>query len=115
MAEQNGKFITVILPQGKGPALLEALYERKALRASLGTARAPFFVTKTKRGFTRTIHHSVEKDILTVVVDAQEAEEVFGFIHEKAGMGSRFGGFMFMGPVAKASLFTLPADMPQSG
>lgn len=114
MAEQSDKFITVILPQGKGPALLQALYERKALRAALGTARAPFFATKRKGGITRTISHSMEKDILTVVAGAEEAEELFAFIYSTAAIGSRYGGFMFMGPLAKASPFTLPTELPQA-
>lgn len=115
MAEKEAKFITVILPQGKGAALLHALYEKKILRAGLGTARAPFFFTKKKRGFTRTIHHSVEKDILTVVVDAGDADEVFDLIHRTAMIGEKYGGFMYMGSLSKASAFQLPTDVPQAG
>lgn len=115
MAEEKAKFITVILRQGKGAALLRALHERKVLRAGLGTARAPFFFTRKKGGFKKTIHHSVEKDVVTVVVGAEQADEVFGFIYETARIGRSYGGFMFMGALSKAAPFQLPADLPQSG
>ena len=113
MAEEKGKLITVILPQGRGAALLSALYERKVFRVSMGSARAPFFFTKKKRGFTKTVQHSLEKDILKIVAGADEAEELFSFIYQKAMIGTRYGGFMYMGPLAKASPFDLPADLPR--
>jgi len=113
MTEEKGKLITVILPQGKGAALLSALHERKVLRVSMGAARAPFFFTKKKRGITKTIQHSLEKDILTVVTGAEDAEELFVFIHQKAMIGTRYGGFMFMGPLGRATGFELPGDLPR--
>jgi hypothetical protein len=112
MVEEKGKLITVILPQGKGAALLAALHERKVLRVSMGSARAPFFFTKRKRGRTKTVQHSLEKDILSIVAGAEEAEELFAFIHQKAQIGTRYGGFMFMGPLGRASSFDLPVDLP---
>jgi hypothetical protein len=113
MGESTEKFITVILSQGKGEALLRALNEKKVLRVSLSTARAPFFLTKKKRGFKRTVTRSLEKDVLTVLAGAEEAEDLFAFIYENVGMGRRYGGFMFMGPLARLSPFALPADVPQ--
>ena len=113
MTEEKGKLITVILPQGKGAALLSALHERKVLRVSMGAARAPFFFTKKKRGRTKTIQHSLEKDILSIVAGPEEAEELFAFIHQKAMIGTRYGGFMFMGPLGRASSFDLPVDLPR--
>ncbi|HLA79859.1 MAG TPA: hypothetical protein VJU18_19965 [Vicinamibacteria bacterium] len=105
------KVITVIVPQGEGMALLHALYEKKMLRASLGTARAPFTQVKRTGGLPRTVRHSVEKDILTVLVPTEKADEVFGFLHDAAKVGAQPGGFMFQGSLARASEFRLPDDL----
>lgn len=105
------KLITVIVPQGKGMALLHALYEKKMLRAALGTARAPFTQVKRTGGLPRTVRHSVEKDILTVVVPAEKADEAFGFLFDIANVGAQHGGFMFQGSLARASDFKLPDDL----
>jgi hypothetical protein len=114
MADEGAKLITVILPQGQGRRLLHALYERKQLRASLGTARAPVTTVKRRGGIARTQHHSVEKDIVQVVVGAAEASDIFEFLHDQAGIGERYGGFMFQGSVAKASPFSLPEGLTQN-
>ena len=112
MAEE--KLITVIVPQGKGMALLQALHDRNVLRASLSTARAPFTYAKRSGMISRTVRHSVEKDVLTAVVSAEQAEEVFGLLYRQAGIGEGPGGFMFMGALAQASAFSLPAGVPAS-
>ena len=111
---QEDRFLTVIVPQGKGAALLRLLNERGVDRASLGTARAPLVATTKVVGISRTVHLSVEKDILTAVVPGERAEEVFGLVHEAAEIADEPGGFMFMGRVSKASPFSLPTDLPHS-
>jgi hypothetical protein len=108
------KIITVIVPQGQGMALLEQLYAHDTLRAALSTARAPFAVTKKKGGISRTEYFSIEKDVLSVVVEEAEADQVFGVLHGAARIGEAHGGFMFQGPAAQASAFTLPKDLPQA-
>jgi hypothetical protein len=113
MADEVPKLITVILPLGQGMPLLQALYERKQLRASLGTARAPVTTVTRRGGIARTHRHSVEKDIVQVVVGAQEAAALFEYLYEQAGIGERYGGFMFQGSLAQASPFSLPEGLPQ--
>jgi hypothetical protein len=111
MAAESHKLITCIVSQGKGLAVLQALFQRGHLRAALGTARAPLSIVKTRGGFTKTVHYSVEKDILTVVASAGEADEVFEFLYERAGIGESAGGFLYLGPLARASAFALPAGL----
>jgi hypothetical protein len=106
------KLITVILPQGQGRPLLQDLFERKQLRASLGTARAPVTTVSRRGGLARTQRYSVEKDILQVVVAAGDAADVFAFLHERAGIGERYGGFMYQGSLSRAGVFTLPDGLP---
>jgi hypothetical protein len=101
------KLITVIVPQGWGMPLLQALYERRVLRAALGTARAPSTYTKGSGALARTVRLSVEKDVLHVVAPAEGADEIFTFLYDSAGIGEAPGGFMFMGALSQASEFTL--------
>jgi hypothetical protein len=105
------KLITVIVPQGEGMALLEALYARGELRATLSSARAPFTYVRRWFGVPRTVRHSVEKDVLSVVASGAASEELFLFLHGEAGIGERPGGFLFMGPLHAAGAFALPADL----
>jgi hypothetical protein len=107
----NERLVTVIVPQGRGMTLMQALHDRQLLRAALSSARAPFTYVKRSGGFPRMVRHSVEKDVLNVVVPAELAEEVFAFLHERAGMGESPGGFMFMGLLSQASAFSLPPDL----
>ena len=106
------KLITAILPQGRGMAVLLALYERKVLRAALDTARAPLAYVKGSGMMARTVRHSVEKDVLSVVVPAEQAEETFIFLHEAGRVAEAPGAFMFMGALSQTSAFSLPEDLP---
>lgn len=106
------KLITLVVPQGRGVGLIEALYERKVLRAALGSARAPFTYAKRTGMIPRIVRQWVEKDILSVVVPAEQAEELFGFLYDKAGVGEAAGAFMYMGALSSASGFSLPSDLP---
>lgn len=113
MSDEGAKLITVILPQGQGMPLLHTLFERKQLRASLGTARAPVTTVRRRGGIARTHRHSIEKDILQVVVLSAEAPGIFEFLYDQAGIGERYGGFMFQGGLAQASPFRLPEGLPK--
>lgn len=108
MSESTDRLITAILPQGEGAGVLKALFDRGFIRASLGTARAPIPVTRRRGGFARTALVSVEKDIITVVATAAEADEAFSVVHEAGRISERPGGFVFMGRLARASQFSLP-------
>lgn len=105
----NNKMITIILPQGRGLAVLEQLYQRGVTRAALGSARAPFTVVKRRGGIARTETYSVEKDVLNVLVSGDDADRAFAFLHEAARVAEERGAFMFQAPVAQASEFALPS------
>jgi hypothetical protein len=100
------RLVTVIVPQGRGMALLQELHGRGTLRAALSTARAPFTYVRGSGVLARTVR-SVEKDVLHVVVSEEKADEVFEYLYRKAGIGDGPGGFMFMAVLSAASLFTL--------
>lgn len=101
------RLITVVVPQGRGRPLLELLYERHVLRAALGSARAPATFTQGTGVFARTRRTSLEKDVLQVVVSAEEADEIFHLLLEKGQIAEMPGGFQYMGSVSRTTLFAL--------
>jgi hypothetical protein len=105
------KLITCIVPQGAGAALLDALVARRVVRVALGTARASIPVETGRGRLRRTVYHPLTKDILTAVVDPDEADDVFAFIHEAAAIAERPGAFVFLGPLSAASAFELPSGV----
>ena len=52
--------------------------------------------------------------MLDVVVDAERADEIFNFIHEKAGIGEGKHGFIVQSTLVRSTKFSLP-DLPQEG
>jgi len=104
--EPNLRLITCILPRGAGLAVLQELHDQGRYRAGMHAARA--FVGSGDGG----LFGRVEKDILTVVVTAEEAPELFEWIYRRTRMGEVPGGFMFMTRLACASSFLLPERIP---
>ena len=52
-----------------------------------------------------------EKEILTVVVENNAAEELFDYIYFKAKIDRPHGGIMFIHPLQASTLYELP-DLP---
>lgn len=93
------KQITCILYEsGNGLALLESLHRRGLNRASLHHARGSVIGDDAE----------FDMELLTVVVDAAEAGEVFEFLYFEAGIDRPRGGFMYVASVRHSSPFVLP-------
>lgn len=110
------KLITCVLNSEKDErALLHALYnERQITRANSVNCRgfASLFEAKTE-GFKLPEPHFSR--LVEVIVPAGEADDVFDFIYEKAGLGKPGAGVVFMAPLLGASRFLLPQDIPEEG
>jgi hypothetical protein len=50
---------------------------------------------------------SFEKDILTVIVPSEIADEIFEFIFTTAGIDRPYGGFLYMGTLHRSSEYVL--------
>lgn len=51
--------------------------------------------------------------LVTVVAEASEADMLFDFIYEQARVGRPGGGLVAMAPLAFATPFALPSDLPE--
>ena len=99
------KIITAYLPDGKGFELLEYLHEAGHITANIHNARGSFIGgAMDKKG------HPLEeqKEVLTCILNADQADEVFETLHEKAGFSKPGTGFMFMESLQFSSTYELP-------
>ncbi len=94
---EKSKLITCIIPKGEGINIIKMLKDEKNMR----TANVAGGRGGGKRG-------RLEVDIVSVVVESDRAEEIFDFIHDKAGIGDFHSGFMYQGKLTRSTVFTLP-------
>jgi hypothetical protein len=99
------KRIICFLPKGVGIRLVEMLHSEKNIDSSnvhsgrgLPTLENP----ENYGGWT-------EQDILTVIVDAAQADEVFEFIFSRGELNKPGGGFIYQTSLIKASHYKLPS------
>lgn len=103
------KLITCILPKGLARPVLESVKSRFELTtANINSARGIGKITPLKY---RGLGGQAEKEILTVLVDAARADEVFEFIYFDADINRPHGGLMTMQALLGTSEFALP-DLP---
>lgn len=103
------KLITCFLPPGIAPGLLGKLRREKGIvEASAHTARGLGKLTPREH---RRVEAATEKEILTVVVPAERADEIFAYLFHEARIDRPHGGILFQNSLARATLFSLP-DLP---
>ena len=96
------KLITCILPKGHGHQLLPLLKnELGIVTATLSTARGGgrSYVGMLGKG------EQTEKDLVNIVVTHADADAVFAWLYQRAGIGEAHGGVIFMHALAKATQF----------
>lgn len=102
------KLLTCVLPKGSGPALLH----RVSAELGLDTAQL-----HSARGLTGSdplgIFNRVEKEVLTVIVPAARAEEVFLWLYREGEVSTRPGRFLYQAPILGATPFDLPEGVPR--
>lgn len=102
------RLICCMLPHGTGRSLLERLYHQLGVtRADLHSARG-FFIGADPRGF----FSRVERDVLQVIVDGEEADGVFEWLYREGHVGDQPGRFMYMARLARATGYGMPQNVP---
>jgi len=100
------KLLLCILPKGVAAGLLETLRKEKGiLRASVKSARGVGRITPLAY---RGIGAQSEKEVVSIVVPAATADELFDFVFERADIARPHGGILFMHELGPASAFALP-------
>jgi nitrogen regulatory protein PII len=107
------KLITCILPKGISKDVVKQLKTEKGiLTANINNARGVGKITPL--AYRGIIGSQSEKEILTVVVPVDQADELFEYIYDKANINRPHGGLMYMHALPKSTRFTLP-DIPDEG
>ena len=92
------KRITCFLPKGTGVKMVEMLQsEKNIVSTNVHSGRGQ-----------RTAETWKEQEILTVIVDADRAEEIFEYIYFEGKLNEPGGGFIFQSDLNRATSFELP-------
>ena len=106
MTPDEQKLITCILPKDVAAPLLKTLRENRGIvSANFNFARGVGRITPLAY---RGVGEQSEKEIVSVVVTADRADEIFEFIYHEAQIGRPHGGMMYLTPLARASSYSLP-------
>lgn len=107
MRESTGDcLVTCLLPQGIGSDLRARIFfELEVTRVDVHSARG-FIGTDPAGLFNR-----VEKEILSVVVEAARADEVFEWIYREGRVADVEGRFLYMARLDSATPFDFPPDV----
>jgi len=104
------KLITCILPPGLAAGLLGKLKREKGIvEASAHIARG---MGKLPPRAYRRLGTATEKDILTVIVPPERADEIFVYLFHEAQIDRPHGGIVFLNAITRATPFTLP-ELPE--
>jgi len=110
---EAGKRILIVLPDDATErVLMKALRrDRNVTRVDSVSVRAIAVLqeAKTKRG---RLPEPALARLVTVVVNEAEADAVFDFIYESAGMNRPGGGMILMDRLSGATPFRLPEGVP---
>ena len=109
MITQPGqKLVSCLMPSGPGPELQARLFSELGLnRVDLHSARG--FMGADPSG----LFNRVEKDVVSVVVDEDRAEEVFDWLYREGQVGEAEGRFLYMVRLEAATAFEIPSDVPR--
>lgn len=100
------KLITAILPKGRDKELVNKLVHDLGIQSvNVNYARGLGRITPLHH---RGVGETTEKSIVTVLVDAERADEVFEFIFFEADINRPHGGLMFQQPLLATTAFKLP-------
>lgn len=110
MAVERFKLITCFLPSGRAMDVLERLRKEHEL-TSLSYHHARGVGVGTRSGRRKPV--AAEREVITVLVPAAHADDIFHTLFFAAGLDEPNTGMMFMERVLRASPFEMP-PIPES-
>jgi len=107
----NHKLITSIMPKGTGRKILHGL--RMDYGINTGNINMARGAGKYNPMLKRGIGEQTEKELLTVIVPEEQADEVFDYIYIMAEIGEPHRGIIFQSDLLCASEYPLPDDIEE--
>ncbi|MBN2301655.1 MAG: hypothetical protein JXN60_03965 [Lentisphaerae bacterium] len=105
----NKKIITCIVTTGNGIKLIKALHAKKIISTAFHHARGSSIGDPVDR---KGIPLQQEREIVTVIVPSEIADEIFEFLYDTVDMNRRNNGFIYMGSLNRCSAYQL-LDLPE--
>ena len=105
----NPRRITCVLPKGKAVPLIHRLHKEKGLEAismHRGRGRSTAVTESVSYG------EYAEVEVVTLIVEAERADDLFEFIFFEADINKPHGGFLYQVPLGHSTRFHLP-DLPE--
>lgn len=97
--------IICVLPKGRAMELVRLLHEEKNIEAvnfHSGRGRSTAVTDSISYG------QYAEVEVVSVIVEAQQAEDIFDFIFFEADINKPHGGFLYQVPLSLSNAFHLP-------
>jgi hypothetical protein len=104
------RLLTCFLPSGRGAEVLERLRKEHAIDSAFAH-HARGVGVGSRRGWGQFFAN--EREVLTVLVPVERADEVFRFLYFAAGLDAPNTGMIFVERVLRASPFSLP-EVPEA-
>ncbi len=113
LPKKAAKLITCVLPDdGSDKTLMQALrHEKQVITTSSVACRGIAVLQSAKSKHDRLPEATLVRKV-EVAVAEDEADALFDYIYEKAGIGQKGGGVIFMGPLINMTTFELPEGVP---
>ena len=101
----DNKLITCVIPRGLGSELVESLHAEKGVDG---------VTVAHGRGISRRGgYFAQEVDILTVVVEAAQADDIFAYLYDRIDIDGSRRRFMYQQPIGLTTEFTLPQGVAE--
>ena len=112
-SQVTAKLITCVLPDnGTDKVLMKALrHEKQVIRTSSVACRGIAVLQSVKSKPDQLPESTLVRKV-EIAVSENEADALFDYIYEIAGIGQKGGGAIFMGPLINVTPFQLPEGVP---
>ncbi|MDX8390318.1 MAG: P-II family nitrogen regulator [Mariprofundaceae bacterium] len=102
----NHKMITCLVREGATESAMSILKDRYGITAAnVHYARG---IGKSSPLSKRGVGEQTEKAVMTVIVPADQADEVFEFLYYETGIDQPHGGLIYVVPIRKTTEYILP-------